>query len=93
MSATTTLKLPEKLKARIARLAKATQRSPHRLMVEALEREVMHEERMRDFVHEALAADAAIEAGGSVYKAEDVHTWLDQLAGKRKATRPRPWRR
>jgi predicted transcriptional regulator len=33
MSATTTLKLPEKLKARIARLAKETGRSAHCLMM------------------------------------------------------------
>ena len=93
MSTTTTLKLPEKLKARIARLARATQRSPHSLMVEALEREVMREERMRDFVREALAADAAIEAGAAVYRSEDVHAWLDRLARDRKAAQPRPWRK
>jgi predicted transcriptional regulator len=93
MSTTTTLKLPEKLKARIARLAKATQRSPHSLMVEALEREVMREERMRDFVREALAADAAIDAGAAVYRAEDVHAWLDRLARDGKAAQPRPWRK
>jgi len=92
MAATTTLKLSEKLKTRIARIAKATQRSPHSLMVEALEREITREERMRDFVREARAADAAVEAGGPVYRAEDVHGWLDKLAGRRKARRPRPWR-
>ena len=53
----------------------------------------MREERMQDFVREALAADAAIEAGGSVYKAEDVHAWLDRLARDRKAAQPRPWRK
>jgi len=53
MTTPTTLKLPEKLKARIARLAKATQRSPHSLMVDALEREVVREERMQAFVREA----------------------------------------
>lgn len=92
MSASTTLKLPEKLKARIARLAKETGRSPHSLMVEALEREVAREERMREFVREALAADAAVEDGAGVYRAEDVHAWLQRLARKRKAARPKPWR-
>jgi predicted transcriptional regulator len=91
MTTTTTLKLPEKLKARIARLAKATRRSAHSLMVEALEREVLREERMQAFVREALAADAAIESGAAVYRAEDVHAWLDRLARNRKAARPRPW--
>jgi len=31
------------------------------------------EERMREFVHEALAADTAIEKGAAVYRADDVH--------------------
>ena len=62
MATTTTLKLSEKLKARIARLAKATGRTAHSLMVEALEREVTREERMKAFVREALAAKANIEA-------------------------------
>ena len=93
MTTTTTLKLPEKLKARIARLAKVKQCSAHSLMVEALEREVLREERMQEFVREALAADAAVDAGGSVYRAQDVHAWLDRLASNRKAAQPRPWRK
>lgn len=93
MSATTTLKLSEKLKARIARLAKETGRSAHSLMVEALEREVVREERMREFVREALASDAGVEEGAAVYRAEDVHSWLERLAGKHRAARPKPWRK
>ncbi|HLF39435.1 MAG TPA: ribbon-helix-helix protein, CopG family [Burkholderiales bacterium] len=93
MAITTTLKLPEKLKARIARLAKATGRTAHSLMIDALEREVTREERMKAFVREALAAKADVEAGGAVYRAEDVHAWLERLARDRKAARPQPWRK
>jgi predicted transcriptional regulator len=92
MASTTTLKLPEKLKSRIARLARVTGRSPHSLMLEALEREVAREERMREFVREALAADAGVEEGAALYRAEDVHAWLERLARDRKASRPKPWR-
>ncbi|MGH7604629.1 MAG: CopG family ribbon-helix-helix protein [Gemmatimonadaceae bacterium] len=92
MAATTTLKLPEKLKARISRLATQSGRSAHAVMVDALEREVTRAERVRDFVREALAADAAVEAGAPVYRAEDVHAWLERLAKGGKAARPRPWR-
>ena len=93
MAGTTTLKLSEKLKARIARLAKATGRTAHSLMIEAREREVTREERMKAFVREALAAKADVEAGGAVYRAEDVHAWLDRLARNPKAARPQPWRK
>ena len=93
MTATTTLKLPEKLKSRIARLAKKTQRSAHGLMIDALEREVAREERMQSFVSEALASDAKVESGAAVYRAADVHDWLDRLARNGKAARPKPWRK
>ena len=92
MTATTTLKLPEKLKSRIARLARETGRSAHSLMLEALERDVAREERMREFVREALAADAGVEEGAAVYRAEDVHAWLERLARNPRAARPKPWR-
>src|SRR3989344_5566182 len=54
MTATTTIKLPEKLKTRIARLARETGRSAHSLMAEALEREVTRKERMREVARAAL---------------------------------------
>ncbi|MGH8399849.1 MAG: CopG family ribbon-helix-helix protein [Gammaproteobacteria bacterium] len=93
MTTATTLKLPDKLKIRIARLAKASGRSAHSLMVEALEREVAREERMRDFVHEAVVSDAAVQEGAAVYRAEDVHTWLERLARSPKARKPKSWRK
>ncbi len=93
MTSTTTLKLPEDLKARIARLAKETGRSAHSLMIEALQREVAREEQMQAFLREALASEAAIAAGASVYRAEDVHAWLERLARNSKAARPKPWRK
>ena len=93
MSIATTLKLPEALKARITQLAKLTKQSAHSLMIEALEREVTREERMQSFVREAMAADAEIEAGAEVYRAEDVHAWLDRLAHKLKTAPPKPWRK
>lgn len=92
-STTTTLKLPDKLKARIARLAKQTGQTAHSLMLRALEREVAREERMREFVKAALASDAALEAGAAVYRAEDVHAWMERLAKGEKPPRPAPWRR
>lgn len=93
MSSTTTLKLPERLKVRIARLAKETCRSAHALMLEALEREVQREERLRAFVREAQDSDDAVTAGAKVYRADDVHAWLGRLAKNPKAARPKPWRK
>lgn len=92
MTSTTTLKLPRALKARIARLAKKSGRSPHAFMLEALERQIRREEQVAAFVEEALTADRGIEEGDEVYAAADVHAWLARLARGERAARPRPWR-
>src|SRR5687767_3079338 len=68
MSDTTTLKLPRRLKTRIARLARQTGRGPHAVMLEALEREISREERLREFVREALATDARRLGAGSPFR-------------------------
>lgn len=85
---TTSLKLPANLKRRVARIAQPTGRTPHAFMVEAIERQTTYEERLRDFVAEAVAADRAIDAGHSVYSASAVHGWLDDLANRRAGSRP-----
>jgi hypothetical protein len=48
---------------------------------------------MRSLVKEALAADADIEKTGEVYRAEDVHAWMNRLAVREAVARPKPWRR
>jgi predicted transcriptional regulator len=93
MSATTTIRLPPKLRARLAALAKQTGRSAHSLIVEAVERHAAYEEQLRSMVKEALAADLEIERGGEVYRAEDVHAWMERLTESTEVPRPRPWRR
>jgi predicted transcriptional regulator len=87
----TSIKLPEELKARIQRLAELSHRSPHSVMVEAIEREVSREERLSDFVQEAMQSDLSVEAGANVYHAKDVHTWLKRLAQGDATQRPKPW--
>jgi predicted transcriptional regulator len=91
--ATTSVKLPPALKSRVKALARKTGRSAHSLIVEAVERHTTAEERMQDFVAQALAADADVERTGEVYSADAVHAWLERLAAGKKARRPKPWRR
>lgn len=93
MASTTTLKLPPALKERVSALAEASGKSPHSVMIEAIERHIEHEEQMRAFVQEALQADRDIERTGEVYAAADVHAWLERLAQGRKVRRPKSWRR
>lgn len=90
---TTSVKLPPKLKARVTALARKSGRSAHSFIVEAVERHAEREERVQNFVKEALAAEADIERTGEVYRAEDVHAWLERLAKGQKPARPKPWQR
>ena len=93
MTVSTSIKLPDALKKRIQHLAKASGRSAHGVMLDALEREVAREERLHAFVQEAIQSDAEIDAGASVYRAEDVHAWMKRLAKGDSTPKPSPWRK
>lgn len=93
MAATTTIRLPPKLRARLTALAKQTGRSAHSLIVEAVERHAAYEEQIRGLVNEALAADTEIDQTQEIYRAEDVHAWMQRLAVDGRAQRPKPWQR
>lgn len=72
MAETTTIRLPPELRARLARIAKDTDRSVHSLIIEGIERYAAYEEELK-----GLARNAP---HGKVYRAEDVHAWAERLA-------------
>jgi len=88
MAASTTLKLPERLKQRIAPLARSAGKTPHAWMVEALETHTAREEKRKTFVADALAAEREVERSGKAYRAEDVHRYIRARAAGKKARRP-----
>lgn len=82
MAATTTLKLPKDLKARIAPLAAAA-KTPYAWMIEALEAQARLTETRRSFVNDALTSAAVVDAGGALYAMQDVHEYIiKKAAGK-----------
>jgi predicted transcriptional regulator len=93
VSATTTIRLPPRLRSRLRALARQSGRSAHSLIVEAVERHADYEEQMRSLVKEAMAADAEVDRSGEVYRAEDVHAWMQRLAQGVATVKPKPWRR
>lgn len=90
MASTTTLKLPEELKTRIAPLAKSAAKTPHAWMVEALETQARLAEKRQSFIADALASAAEVDAGGSLYAMQDAHTYISALAAGKPAKRPKP---
>jgi predicted transcriptional regulator len=93
MPATTTLKLPEPLKARIAPLAEAAGKTAHAWMVDALEAQVTLAEMREAFIADAEASAAEVDAGGPLYAAEDVRAYIVARATGKSARRPLPLRR
>lgn len=90
---TTTLKLSESLKARIAPLADAAGKTPHAWMVDALEAQAALAEMREAFIAHGEAAAAEVDAGGPLYAAEDVHAYIAAKAAGKAAPRPHPVRR
>ena len=85
MADTTTIRLPPELRTRLARIAKTRDCSVHSLIVEAVERHVAYEEKLRALAKDASTAD--------VYRAEDVHAWAQRLAQGEAAPFPAPVRK
>ncbi len=76
MMATTSLKLPDALRARIAKLSEASGKSPHLLMVEAIAAQTERMEEERAFINRALAAKMHVDATGKAYAADEVHEYI-----------------
>lgn len=93
MTATTTLKLPESLKARIAPLAEAAGKTAHAWMIDALEAQAALAEMREAFIAEAEASAAEVDAGGPLYAAEDLRAYIVARAAGKPARRPLPMRR
>jgi predicted transcriptional regulator len=91
----TSLKLPERLKRRLAAVVAGTDQSAHGFMVEAIAREVEAAERRHAFLRQARAAERQALRSGKAYDAGEVFDYLEERARGKTARRPRPraWRR
>lgn len=75
----TTIKIPAKTKERIQILARVRKRSPHALMLEALETFIEREERREAWRQEGIRAYNEYQATGLHVTGEEADTWLAQL--------------
>lgn len=90
MTATTTLKLPAELKARITSAAQEMGKSPHAFMIEALEAQARFAEMRASFVNDAIASAAEVDAGGALYAMADVQTYIRARTAGKAVKRPQP---
>lgn len=89
MSATTTLKLPDDVKTRVAEAAAASGKTAHAWMVEAIVAQAALAERRRDFVGAALLAEQEVAEYGLVFDADEVFSYITAKSEGRKSLRPK----
>jgi predicted transcriptional regulator len=89
-TATTTLKLPDALKARITEAADAAGKSAHAFMLEALQAQTELAERRQEFVKSALIAREEVAQYGLVYDADEVFSYIQALVEGKQTERPTP---
>jgi predicted transcriptional regulator len=73
----TSLKIDDTLKGRVQQLASQRRRSPHWIMLEAIQQYVEREEATESFKQEALASWAAYKETGRHLTGEEIRTWLN----------------
>ena len=93
MSATS-LKLPDDLKRRIAKLAASTGQTPHAFMVDALAREAQRSELRQRFAAEAAESEREALGNGKTQSLDATFDYLAARIGGKKPRRPRArsWR-
>ncbi len=84
------LRVPEDVKKRIAKLAKAQDLTPHGFMLEAIREKLEAEEARAAFHADAKRRLARMKKTGAGIPAEEVFDYLKQRAGGRTAERPKP---
>jgi predicted transcriptional regulator len=89
MAATTTLKLPEELKARIASAAQASGKASHAFMVEALAIQTTLSERRQAFIASATKAEQEVADYGLIYEADEVFGYLKAKINGKKTKWPK----
>jgi predicted transcriptional regulator len=90
MVTTTSLKLPDELKARIASIAQLIGKAPHAFMIEAIENQARLAEMRQSFLYDAIASAEDVDAGGALYAMEDLQKFLTARTASKAAKRPKP---
>ncbi len=76
----TSIKIPTELRERLQNLAETRQRTPHALMVQAIESFVNREEKREAWRQEGIAAWEEYQISGLHLTNAEVKDWLSQLA-------------
>lgn len=87
---TVSLRVPEDVKKRVAKLARAQAKTAHAFMLEAIREKLQAEEARAAFYAEAERRLARMRRTGAGIPADEVFDYLQRRAEGRPAVRPRP---
>ncbi len=90
MPKTTSLKLPDELKARVSSIATVAAQTPHAYMVEAIEEKVARDEKYQDFIRSGLESVEHFKRTGIVYTHAQVKRYFEQKAAGKNPRWPKP---
>jgi predicted transcriptional regulator len=90
MSTTTTVRLPETLRTRVAQLAKRAGKTPHAFILDAIAEKADQEERHSAFHDIALERFQNLAEAGGVLAWDEMHAYLEARASGKAAKRPVP---
>ena len=90
MASTTSLKLPDELKDKIATLAEGVAQTPHAYMVDAIAEKVARDEKRRKFVDDADRSLKEFKRTGIAYTHADVEKYILDKASGRIPRKPKP---
>ena len=85
---TTTIRMPEALKARVAAAAKRAGTTAHGFILEAIAEKAAQEERRADFNAEAEERFARIAASGETVSWQEMRAYLEARVAGKAAERP-----
>jgi len=86
---TTTIRLPDELKERVARMAEARGLTPHAFILHAIEERTSEEEEQVAFHALAMERLAEYRASGEAVPWEDARRYLEARAAGRKLAAPK----
>ena len=87
---TTTIRLPEDLKARVAAAAKRAGKTPHSFILEAVAEKAEQEERRNEFYELGEERFAEIVKSGETIPWSEMRKYLEERLSGRKPPHPKP---
>ena len=90
MANTTSLKLPDELKDKVATLSQGVAQTPHAYMVEAIAERVARDEKRRAFLDDADRALRNFKRTGIAYTFADVEKYILEKAAGKNPRKPKP---